>query len=294
MTIVTYQPKHQSSSTFLSVRGLRYHVRTWGKPGNPSLVMVHGWMDVSASFQFIADELAQRFYVLAPDWRGYGLTDWPQTDTYWFADYLGDLDALLDQLVGDAAVPIVGHSMGGNVVMLYGGVRPTRCTHVINLEGFGLGATTPDKAPRRYAKWLDEIKTRPSLRPYASAAEVAAKLMKNNPRLSQDKADFLAPHWAAEANGRWEVRGDPWHRSISPILYRVEEVVACWRAITAPTLWVEAAQTDSRAFLGGIPDFEERLSQVPKLTKAMVQNAGHMLHHDQPHEVARLINEFIA
>jgi pimeloyl-ACP methyl ester carboxylesterase len=256
-------------------------------------VMVHGWMDVSASFQFVADALAQRFRIYAPDWRGYGLTDWAAADTYWFADYLGDLDVLLDQLVGDAAVPVVGHSMGGNVVMLYGGVRPQRVTHVINLEGFGLGATTPDKAPRRYAKWLDELKTKPALKPYASLADVAAKLIKNNPRLPQEHADFLAPHWAAQKNGRWEVQGDPWHRGISPTLYRVEEVLACWRAITAPVLWVEAAQTNSRSFLGGIPDFEERLTHVRQLSKAMVQDAGHMLHHDQPEEVARLINKFI-
>jgi pimeloyl-ACP methyl ester carboxylesterase len=290
---VTYQPKFQSSSQFLSVRSLRYHVRTWGDPALPPIVMVHGWMDVSASFQFIADLLAHRFHIIAPDWRGYGLTDWPQTDTYWFADYLADLDVLLDQLVGDKPLPIVGHSMGGNVVMLYGGVRPQRCTHVINLEGFGLSATTPDKAPRRYAKWMDELKTRPSMRPYDSIADVAAKLIKNNPRLSQDKADFLAPHWAAKKGEQWEILGDPWHRGISPVLYRVEEVLACWRAITAPTLWVEAAQTDSRKFLGGIPDFEERLTHVPNLTKAMVQDAGHMLHHDQPQEVARLIDQFI-
>jgi pimeloyl-ACP methyl ester carboxylesterase len=183
--------------------------------------------------------------------------------------------------------------MGGNVVMLYGGVRPQRCTHVINLEGFGLGATAPDKAPRRYAKWLDELKVKPTMRPYANVQEVAAKLIKNNPRLSQDKADFLAPHWAAQKGGQWEILGDPWHRGISPALYRVEEVLACWRAITAPVLWVEAAQTDSRKLLGGIPDFEERLTHVPKLSKAMVQDAGHMLHHDQPEEVARLIGAFI-
>jgi pimeloyl-ACP methyl ester carboxylesterase len=288
-----YQPRQQSQSLFLDVRGLRYHVRTWGASHLPPLVMLHGWMDVSASFQFIADQLAQRFHLLAPDWRGYGRTQWAGADTYWFADYLGDLDHLLDQLMGNTAVPVVGHSMGGNVAMLYGGVRPQRCTHVINLEGFGMPATSPNKAPARYARWMDELKVKPTLRPYANLSEVAAKLIRNNPRLSQDKADFLAPHWAAEHNGQWHVQGDPWHLSISSTLYRVEEVLACWRAITAPVLWVQAAQTDSRKLLGGIPDFEERLTHVPNLTQAMVQDAGHMLHHDQPQEVARLIDEFI-
>ena len=90
-----------SESRHLSVRGLRYHVRSWGDPGAPKLLMLHGWMDVSASFQFVVDEFKSDWHVLAPDWRGFGLTEVPQTDSYFFADYLGDLDLLLDALVRD-------------------------------------------------------------------------------------------------------------------------------------------------------------------------------------------------
>ena len=41
-------------------------------------------------------------------------------------------------------VDLLGHSMGGNVVMSYAGVRPERVRRLINLEGFGL----PDSRPR--------------------------------------------------------------------------------------------------------------------------------------------------
>src|SRR4030095_16155621 len=82
-----------SQSQFLPLRGLRYHVRSWGEEDAPRLLMLHGWMDVSASFQFLVDALSKDWYVLAPDWRGYGLTEWPQ-DGYWFQGYIGDLDAL--------------------------------------------------------------------------------------------------------------------------------------------------------------------------------------------------------
>jgi pimeloyl-ACP methyl ester carboxylesterase len=44
-----------SRSEFLDIRGLRYHVRRWGRPGAPKLFLLHGWMDVSASFQFVVD-----------------------------------------------------------------------------------------------------------------------------------------------------------------------------------------------------------------------------------------------
>jgi len=122
-----YLPRRAAHSQFRAVRGLQYHVRTWGESAGqthsrPMLVMVHGWMDVGASFQFVVDALAQaegfERDVAAPDWRGFGQTAPPRPcDSYWFLDYLGDLDALLDALSPDAPVDLVGHSMGGNVVM---------------------------------------------------------------------------------------------------------------------------------------------------------------------------------
>jgi len=82
-----------SRSQFVDVRGLSYHVRTWGEAGAPKLFLLHGWMDVSASFQFLVDALAGQWHVLAPDWRGFGPSETPQ-DGYWFPDYVADLDAL--------------------------------------------------------------------------------------------------------------------------------------------------------------------------------------------------------
>ena len=109
-------------------------------------------------------------HVVALDWRGFGLTEAPGADSYWFADYLGDLDAALDRLRPDAAVDLAGHSMGGNVVMIYAGVRPQRVRRLVNLEGFGMPETKPHQAPKRYAQWLDELKVQPQLRDYASEA----------------------------------------------------------------------------------------------------------------------------
>jgi pimeloyl-ACP methyl ester carboxylesterase len=91
-----------SQSHILNVRGLRYHVRTWGDPGHPQLWLLHGWMDVSASFQFLVDALKRDWYVIAPDWRGFGLSEWA-AGGYWFLDYLGDLDVMLGLLAQDAA-----------------------------------------------------------------------------------------------------------------------------------------------------------------------------------------------
>ncbi|WP_089398468.1 alpha/beta fold hydrolase [Noviherbaspirillum humi] len=288
-----------SRSEFIMVRGLRYHLRHWGSEGAPKLFMMHGWMDMSASFQFVVDCLRRDWHVIAADWRGFGLTETPAADSYWFPDYLGDLDAILDHCAGAEPVNLLGHSMGGNVVTLYAGVRPERIRRLINLEGFGLPAAAPEKAPARYREWLDELKQDPALRPYASRAEVAQRLRKNNPRLTPERAEFLSGYWAAEnADGSWRLLADPAHKRVNPILYRVEEVLACWRGITAPVLWVEADDTTAWRWMGpkdqARAEIDRRIAMIQDVRTLMVEDAGHMLHHDQPEILASAIEEFLA
>lgn len=261
--------------------------------------MVHGWMDVSASFQFMVDCLARDWHVIAPDWRGFGLTDRSGADNYWFPDYIGDLDAILQHYEPDAPVNLLGHSMGGNVVMLYAGIRPERIRKLINLEGFGLPATTPQQAPQRYRRWLDELRQTPSMRSYASQAEVAQRLQKTNPRLSDQRASFLCQHWAQQNDaGRWEILGDPVHKHSGPLQYQVEEVLACWQRIAAPVLWVEAADTDAWRWMGSKQqarvEIDRRLTHIRDVRTEMIADAGHMLHHDQPQRLAALVEHFLA
>ncbi len=287
-----------SRSEFITVRGLQYHIRHWGREGAPRLFMVHGWMDVSASFQFMVDCLQGDWHVIACDWRGFGLSDNSGADSYWFPDYVGDLDAILQHYSPDEAVNLLGHSMGGNVAAIYAGVRPQRIRKLINFEGFGMPATRPEQAPGRYAKWLDELRETPSLRSYATQAEVAARLQKTNPRLTDERAAFLSGHWATQnVQGRWSILGDPVHRMSSPTLYRVEEVMACWRAITAPVLWVEADDSDIWRWMGPEDtariEIDRRMAFIADVSKAMIEDAGHMLHHDQPEVLAQLVEQFL-
>jgi pimeloyl-ACP methyl ester carboxylesterase len=286
----------ESESLFFDIRALRYHVRRWPASAAPKLVLLHGWMDVSASFQFMVNAFAGRWDVYAPDWRGYGLTEWGKSDCYWFPDYIADLDFLLEAIAGAAPVHLVGHSLGGNVACLYAGVRPERVAKLVNLEGFGLASTRPEDAPRRYARWLKELHERPGFRPYKSYAELALRLCEGNARLTRERADFLARHWGRETpDGSVALRGDPAHKIVNPVLYRYEEVRACWREVRSPVLWVDGAETAALRRLGLDPqEYAERRSQFAELRHVTIEQSGHMLHHDQPEVVAKLIEEFLA
>jgi pimeloyl-ACP methyl ester carboxylesterase len=290
------------------VRGIDYHCLVWGDPASataaqPLLLMTHGWMDIGASFQFVVDALAaiegDARCIVAPDWRGFGGSTMPDgTDSYWFPDYLGDLDAIGDALSPGVPFDLLGHSMGGNVCMGYAGVRPERVGKLINLEGFGMPATKPPQAVKRLVQWLDELKTAQHLAPYADAPAVAARLMKNNPRLSADKAAWLAMQWGElRSDGRWRLRADAAHKRANPVLYRVDEVLATWQAIAAPLLWIEGANTDMTKWWGDRyprADFESRLAVVRNVTRVVLGDCGHMLHHDQPQRVAEALRDFLS
>jgi pimeloyl-ACP methyl ester carboxylesterase len=299
-----YLERRQSRSEFVELRGLRHHLHVWDgrqpvSDTRPLLVMVHGWMDVGASFQFVVDALTQPRRVVAPDWRGFGLTDSVAADSYWQADYLADLDALLDRLSPDRPVDLVGHSMGANVAMLYAGVRPHRVRRLVSLEGFGMPATQPGAAPARYAQWLDELKRPMTLSDYPSAEAVAERLKKTNPLLRDDRAAWLATHWARpDAQGRWQILGDPAHKRTNPVQYQKDEAMACWARITAPLMWVEGAETrvlDKWADRYSAAEFHERFKAVTApVEKHVLSPAGHMLHHDQPEALAALLEAFLA
>ncbi len=308
-----YKESRSFSSEFVPLRGLRYHVQRWGPARTPVaslplLVLLHGWMDVAASYQFMVDALSDSFMagrtIIAPDWRGFGQTrplhadEHP--DCYWFPDYLGDLDFLLDHYAPAQQVDLVGHSMGGNVAMMYSGARPERIRKLVNLEGFGLPPSEPRHAPGRYARWMDGLKSLHqgalALTAYNDISGVARRLMRTNPRLTQDKADWLARHWARpNAEGKWEIQGAPAHKVPSAQLYRADEALAIYRNIKAPTLAVEASD-DSLAKWGSLyslNDYHERLKQIPQYQVSVIKDAGHMLHHDQPEQLARLVENFL-
>lgn len=284
-----------SRSIIHDVRGLRYHIRAWGDERHPKLFLLHGWMDVSASFQFMVDALAGEWYVLAPDWRGFGLSEW-QRGGYYFADYVADLDVLLNHFCADDAANLVGHSMGGNIACLYAGVRPERVARLATLEGFGLPPTHPAQAPKRYGKWLSQLAEPPRFRPYASFEALAERLQANNPRLSPEKALFLAHHSGKSLpGGEVAFNSDPSHKSVSPVLYRPEEAKACWRNIVAPVLWLAGAGSGIyKQHLQAADDYAARKACFTRLEEVVLADAGHMMHHDQPGELAEVVERFLS
>ena len=283
-----------SLSEFVVLRERRLHCRVWGDAAAPQIFLLHGWGDVSASFQFVVDALQRDWHVIAPDWRGFGWSQW-NGDAYWFPDYVADLDALLTHYSPQQPARLVGHSLGGNAATLYAGIRPERVAGIVNLEGFGLKPTDPLEAPQRYATWLAQLRAGADFRVYADRAAFAARLRHHNARLTPARAAYLAEHMAEAVPGGVRVAADPCHRWVNPMLYRIEEAKACWRKVAAPVLWVRGGDSAfMREYIPDEDDYAARLACFVQARAVTLPDCGHNLHHDRPEDVARLIEEFFA
>jgi pimeloyl-ACP methyl ester carboxylesterase len=264
-------------------------VLRWGPTSDDPVVLLHGFLDCAESFQFLVDALPRDWSFVAPDWRGFGGSGWNDAP-YWFPDYLGDLDAFLDALAPARPPRVIGHSMGGNVASLYAGIRPGRLRWLVSLEGFGLPRSSSDQAPLRYAEWLDELREPPRNSRYESVSQLATVLRRRNRRLPPANAEFLAAAWSRPcAGGGIELRADPWHRLVNPMLYRRDEAEACWRRAALPMLLVSGTESEFHQRLGpdGSPEYYRSIFR--QLVIASIAGAGHMMHHEQPEAVAAAI-----
>ncbi|MGH8129340.1 MAG: alpha/beta fold hydrolase [Steroidobacteraceae bacterium] len=288
-----YRPSHPGRHQTLAIRGLDHHLIRWGPESDDPVLLLHGYADCAATFQFIADEIAPALPLVAIDWRGFGASA-RSPGGYWFPDYCADLERIIDELCPHRPARVVGHSMGANIAMVYAGVRTKRVRHLVNLEGFGLPRTESSQAPARLEKWLDQLRQPAEYADYADTAELALRIAKRNRRLTPERASYIAECWSAPLpGGGVRLLTDPAHRLVNPYLYRREETEACWRRIEARVLLVIGSQSDLMARVdveGGVESFKPLIRD---LRIEIVAGAGHMLHYEEPRAVARLIESLV-
>lgn len=290
--MTAYRPARVARLDWVPAGGLTYALRIWGRDEAPPLLMLHGTQDSSATFQFVVDHLADRWRIIAPDWRGHGRTD--RAPGYWLHDFVGDLSALAEGLFGDRAVPIVGHSLGGNIAGIYAGLRPARVSHLISLDGFGPLVDQVPVDPRDLlSRHLDGPPAR-GKRLYPDAARMGRRLTEKNPSLDPARAEWLAQEAseAVEGGRRW-LYADGYRRSL-PSLRDLDEWGRIWAGITAPVLWVESGHRRPNAPVGLPQEMERRAALIPNLRRVSLPGTHHNLHHDEPERVARLIEDFLA
>ncbi len=169
-----------------------YFYQRWGDPERPPLVLLHGFMQSSTSWEPIAASLKFHFCVYAVDFIGHGLSDKSKNPArYTYEDMAASIDYFLRKVVcrpsdsaskpskrmspllkslrkssGDCAseqsirAHVVGYSMGGRIALA---LMKTSCDVLASviLESCNLGCATDEEqqeAAKRNSAWVNRIR----------------------------------------------------------------------------------------------------------------------------------------
>lgn len=286
------KPRHKTVDS----RGLAIHYLEWGEPAGEPIVLVHGFLDQAHSWKFFVAELIAQtlrpLWIIAPDCRGHGDSGWVGDGGYYhFPDYVFDLDCVI-RSVGTTRFHLVGHSMGGTISFLYAGAFPERLANLVLIEGVGpLGMEFAD-APLRMAGWIGELhdRGRNHFREYTSIEAGANQLQQTNPRLRKEFAiDLARAGMRQNDKGKWIWKFDPLHRTAAPQPFYTAQALEFFRRIECPVLIVDGHESRQNRRT----DKQERYDAIRHHRMARIARAGHMVHQDNPEELAKTVANFL-
>ena len=275
-------PHGPTANSFISQR-LRLHYVDWGNPEAPPLILQHGGRDHCRSWDWVAEELARDWHVIAVDLRGHGDSAWAPDGNYEMSAFVYDFAQLVHTL-GHDQVTIVAHSLGGNVATRFTGLYPEKVRKLVNIEG--LGPSPKTRAEReaagyanRFREWIDKRRAAAgrSPRKYPTIEAAFARMKEENAFLTDEQARHLTIHGASRnEDGTWSWKFDP-YLNVWPFEDTPQELTEeLWRAITCPVLLLYGENS-----WASNPEKDGRNKVFRDARVVEFANAGHWLHHDQ-------------
>ncbi|HLJ90138.1 MAG TPA: alpha/beta hydrolase [Candidatus Angelobacter sp.] len=252
----------------------------YGQNGKPSLVLVHGGLDHARNWDWVARSLRQHYHVYALDLRGHGNSAWAPGAMYSIPEHVLDLSALLD-IVNDFPIRLVGHSLGGIIVLHYSGVYPDRVRKAVSIEGLGFPQNHRLHGPpsQRMRNWIEAVRGLEKRTPknYPNLETAMARMKEKNPRLSDEVAQHLTLHgtnWDSDGSLMWKF--DNYLRAFAPYGHRIDDAAEVYGQITCPTLLFWGLES-----FAPVPDTDPRVLAMKNCRLIRVPKAGHWVHHDQ-------------
>jgi pimeloyl-ACP methyl ester carboxylesterase len=232
-----------------------------------------------------------RYACYALDLRGHGDSDWALGGGYSTSAYVADLARLVDVL-DRPKVALVGHSLGGRVVLDYASAFPLRVSRVVAIEGFGRVSegAPPIEDLRRFVAAARELEPKtPRYYPTLEAAE--ARMQEENRRLSPEMVRHLTRHAVRRLeNGSYVWKFDIFGRLGAAPDWDTEATAKLWGRIQVPVLQVGGEESWDNRF----SDRVDLAGAVPGTRTIVLPDAGHWVHHDRLSDFVSLTREFLS
>ena len=279
--------------------GLRLAAYEWGDPEAPPLLLAHGGFDFAGTFDVFAPLLADAgFRVVSWDQRSHGDSEHAVMHN-WDAD-VRDALVVLDT-VSDRAVPVVGHSKGGGLMLQLADACPHRVSHLVNLDGLPSRRTPPDVPDTErtrmlageLAGWLDHrrVAATAERRP-GTLEELAERRGRMNPRLPIEWLRYLVTVGARKDPDGWRWKIDPAMRMGGFGPWRPEWSLLRMPGLGMPFLGVLGLEVEPMGW-GTAPD-DVRPYLPPGAEFVALPDTGHFVHIERPTDVATLVVDFLA
>lgn len=267
-----------SQATFVSINGSELYYQLAG--AGPPIVLVHARPADSRMWDAVWDRLTEQYTVIRYDLRGHGKTAMP-AGSY---SHVADLVTLLDRLELERA-HLVGHSMGGEIVIDTALAHPERVSSLILVSCAPGGYEwSPDLNPRWEA--IFEALERSD---FDGAVELDLQFWVDGPHR---RANMISPavreqvrqmslaNWRSMA--AYRMHAEPVPPTAPPAVTRLSE-------IAAPTL-VLAGTADVPDVLASA---DMLAAQVPRVEKVILAEVGHMLPMEQPERFYESVHQFL-
>jgi len=250
------------------------HYLAWGDAAKRKLILLHGGGSNAHWWDHLAPDLAERFFVIALDFRGHGASDYPEELVV--GAFNDDLELLQQHLGSDEAV-LMGHSMGSHVAVDHAARHPA--TQALALIDIARGSTKNARRRSRLA-----LRMRGSYARREDAIE-RFQLLPEASNTSESLRRTIAAHSILELeDGRFSYSFDPrWFtldRRPRPDLSRIECPVLIVRGAQSAIL----SEQGAAAFAAELPDARIEV----------IADAGHHVHLDQPEATLTALARFFA
>jgi epoxide hydrolase 4 len=286
---------------YATVNGIKLH---YAQAGRGKLILfLHGFPEFWYAWKDQLAEFGKDHLAVAPDQRGYNLSDKPEgVDAYAASNLVADIRALAAHLNGGKPFVLVGHDWGGAIAWTFAMRHPELVERLVIINAPHPGVFDRELAhnpAQQQASQYMLLFRSPGAEQTLSANNYGALVNGVLGELKQSgkvtEADLAAYREAWSQPGAL-TGGLNWYRASRvgpPVDGQRESLVAAVGAgtlkVTVPTL-VIWGEKDSALLTGNLVGLEE---YVPRLTIKRIPDGSHWVVHEHPQLVNRLIREFL-